>query len=351
MSTYTVAVTRAAPDFQTAQSSQQQEQDFEIAEQKEQDFEIARQMLQTDISNEITDTRLRAEVEKALGKTSGATITADEMATLTTLSLRNEGIASITGLEHAVGLTSLELPQNELTSVAVPSLPLLSTLDLSVNDLTSVTGLTAANLPQLETLNLSQNDLTSVTVGSLPQLRTLDISINPHTSFTIPLLPELTTLQLIGHPNGSEGISTLSGLTLANLPKIQHLPTQLQRHHHPRGAQLRLPHYLEPQPQRPQLPHLPAHTQQPQKRLGQELLPQQPQRREANRTRPYLRVPHYLGLQPQVQRCHSQQPLLITTGACHPQPPRTPADNKPTRPDWPAVCRRFAAAGSVLPRS
>ena len=56
---------------------------------------------------EIPDPNLRAEVEKALGKTSGVIITAADMARLTALHAPNANISNLTGLEYATNLQLL----------------------------------------------------------------------------------------------------------------------------------------------------------------------------------------------------------------------------------------------------
>ena len=53
----------------------------------------------------IPDLNLRAAVETALGKVSGATITTDEMATLVRLDASDAGIHDLNGLEAATNLT------------------------------------------------------------------------------------------------------------------------------------------------------------------------------------------------------------------------------------------------------
>ena len=57
----------------------------------------------------IPDSNLRAAIEEALGKSSGATITRADMATLTQLFAANASIRDLTGLEHATNLTLLDL--------------------------------------------------------------------------------------------------------------------------------------------------------------------------------------------------------------------------------------------------
>ncbi|MCY3790922.1 MAG: fibronectin type III domain-containing protein, partial [Gemmatimonadetes bacterium] len=64
---------------------------------------------ETDGQVSIPDANLRAEIAKALGKASGATITPDDMATLRLLEAPNKNISDLTGLEFAINLTGLSL--------------------------------------------------------------------------------------------------------------------------------------------------------------------------------------------------------------------------------------------------
>ena len=81
----------------------------------------------------------------------------------------------ITGLDK---LSSLKLSYCSLTSINVPSLVSLTTLDLEHNQLRSITGL--SNLPKLRILKVKNNNLTSLPdVFHLPDLGTLNVADNP----------------------------------------------------------------------------------------------------------------------------------------------------------------------------
>ena len=66
----------------------------------------------------IPDSNLRAAVEAALGKASGATITTDEMATLIRLDASDAGIHDLNGLEAATNLTELDLGNNSIADIS-----------------------------------------------------------------------------------------------------------------------------------------------------------------------------------------------------------------------------------------
>ena len=65
----------------------------------------------------ISDRALRRCFEQALDKERGGAITESEMASLTSLTCRNAGVADLSGLEEAVSLTKLELDGNEIEDV------------------------------------------------------------------------------------------------------------------------------------------------------------------------------------------------------------------------------------------
>ena len=71
----------------------------------------------TDPAVEISDRALRRCFEQALDKERGAAITESEVASLTSLTCRNAGVADLSALEEAVSLTKLELDGNEIEDV------------------------------------------------------------------------------------------------------------------------------------------------------------------------------------------------------------------------------------------
>ena len=126
----------------------------------------------------IPDANLRAAIEEAFGKTSGATITAEEMATLTHLEAHDVGIRDLTGLAFATNLEEIRCNNNLISDLS----PLAELLRLRVvefrhnkiSDLSPV-----ANLVNLDWLIVPHNliqDLSSL--AGLIDLHGLDISHN-----------------------------------------------------------------------------------------------------------------------------------------------------------------------------
>ena len=166
----------------------------------------------------IPDANLRAAIEGALEKSSGAIITPSEMATLTSLDLKFNGlylpIGDLTGLEHATSLTTLYLYNNRFSDIsALSGLTSLTTLSLNVNGISDISAL--SGLTSLTTLYLNVNGISDISaLSGLTSLTTLSLSgISDISALSSALsgLTSLTTLSLSG--NGISDISALSGLT------------------------------------------------------------------------------------------------------------------------------------------
>ena len=161
---------------------------------------------------DIPDPNLRTAIEAELGKTSGAPITADEMATLTRLEANEASISDLTGLEHATNLTVLKFDNNSISDIsALANLTNLIALHLwrnSVSDLSSLAGLT--KLTGLYLGGSSASDLSPL-VG-LTNLESLFLD-NNRISDLSPLagLTKLTRLGLEG--NNISDISAFADLT------------------------------------------------------------------------------------------------------------------------------------------
>ena len=148
----------------------------------------------------IPDANLRAAIEAALGKASGAPITVAEMATLTSLDARNKGIRSLTGLEFAANLTSLDLGAEDMENEPINS-----------NDISNLSPL--SRLTNLTRLNLNRNSVSDISaLASLTNLTWLALWDNSVSDLSpLSRLTNLTGLDLNG--NGVSDISALASLT------------------------------------------------------------------------------------------------------------------------------------------
>ena len=161
---------------------------------------------------DIPDPNLRAAIENALGKASGAPITASEMQILTHLEARNVNIGDLTGLELATNLTRLSLGDNAITDISVLArLTNLTELSLDFNNITDISVL--AGLTKLTELALGYNDITDHSIVSgLTNLTRLDLR-STNTS-DLSVLSGLTKLEsLYIDDNGISDLSPLAGLT------------------------------------------------------------------------------------------------------------------------------------------
>ena len=141
------------------------------------------------------DPALRAVVENALGKASGAPITAEDLTSLTKLEGESQGIQDLAGIELATNLEDLRLSKN------------------AISDLSPLAGLTA-----LQILHLFDNNISDVSpLSELALLRWLALSLNEISN--LEPLSNLTRLQTLSlQYNAISDLSPLSGL-----PNIQQL--------------------------------------------------------------------------------------------------------------------------------
>ena len=188
-----------------------------------------------EFSVDIPDSNLRAKIEEALGKASGATITTADMANLTTLyDAENANITNLTGLETATNLTSLEIWGNSISDISpLANLTHLTHLWLSgntISDLSPLANLTnlthlffgdnrisdispLANLTNLTRLSLGQNIISDISpLANLTNLTQLNLGMNAISDIS-PLagLNNLTQLLLFNNPISD--ISSLANLT------------------------------------------------------------------------------------------------------------------------------------------
>ena len=159
----------------------------------------------------IPDPNLRAALEEALGKASGATITRADMLTLTRLDAIDRGIQDLTGIEFATNLEGLVLRENQVSDISVlGGLINLSWLDLSGNDVSDISVL--GGLINLKWLDLSGNDVSDISVlGGLTNLGSLYLSDNDVSDISV--LGGLTNLGSLSlRENQVSDISPLASL-------------------------------------------------------------------------------------------------------------------------------------------
>ena len=168
--------------------------------------------VEADNSVDIPDPNLRTEIERELGRTSIAPITAADMESLTTLYADRADISDLTGLEAAINLTELRLDANNISDIsALSGLANLTRLRLSHNPISDLSVL--SRLTNLTRLMLSHNSLSDLSVLSgLTNLTHLGLRRNAISDLSaVSGLTNLTHLWL--HDNSISDISAVSGLT------------------------------------------------------------------------------------------------------------------------------------------
>ncbi|KAG3118692.1 hypothetical protein PI124_g2791 [Phytophthora idaei] len=124
---------------------------------------------------------------------------------LQSLDISENLLAALQGLESG-SLTVLKINGNALTNlVGLQSLPSLTTLEASRNNIEDISSLASDVAPKLETLLLDDNKITSLSgIESLTALTFLSIQQNYIESLEavqqLEQLTKLTTLNLIGNP-------------------------------------------------------------------------------------------------------------------------------------------------------
>ncbi len=159
----------------------------------------------------VPDTGLRAAINEALDKVSGAAITAAEMATLEDLDAVDRSIRDLKGLEAATNLRSLELRHNLISDLSpLASLIQLHHINVEDNVLSDLSPL--AGLINLEALHVHHNLISDLSlIEGLINLRELNISHNVVTDLSpISGLIRLDRIVMTENPIGD--LSPLTGL-------------------------------------------------------------------------------------------------------------------------------------------
>ena len=187
----------------------------------------------------IPDANLRAGIEAALGKTSGATITAEEMATLTRLNVHNAGIRDLTGLEFATNLGEIKCNNNLISDLSpLAELVSLHVVEFRRNTISDLSPI--ADLINLNWLVVPHNLIQDLSpIVGLISLHGLDISHNVIVDLS-PLAGLIKLNRIWMNENPPADLSPLSGLislrsfhswgtpilnlsTLGKLPKLNEI--------------------------------------------------------------------------------------------------------------------------------
>ena len=162
----------------------------------------------------LVDEMIRLKLDQPVGP-----ILMSDLKQLTALNLGLElYVADLSGLEHLVNITELDLTQNQVTDLSpIASLTKLTSLDLAQNDITDISPLTS--LTNLTFLRIQDNLVTDISpLAGLTKLTELNLWLNEISDISpLAALTDLTKINLT-----SNKISDLSPLaSLTNVTKLE----------------------------------------------------------------------------------------------------------------------------------
>ena len=171
---------------------------------------------------EVPDPHLRSAIAETLNIPHSAQITQGDMSNLTRISVNNQGIQNLSGLEFANNLKQLYLDDNPMISELNPIVQLtnLRTLSVTACGLTDISPL--SQLTNLTHLYAGSNRIVDVTpLANLTKL--IAIRLNANRIVDITPLSNLTNLvDLIIDHNRIIDVRALAGLTQLQVLEIHH---------------------------------------------------------------------------------------------------------------------------------
>ncbi len=163
------------------------------------------------------DNNFRITVE-AFDTDGDGVLSQGELDAVTNISVTNENITSLKGIEYFTALKYLDCYGNQLTSLDLSHNSQLEYLDCYGNQLTS---LDLSHNSQLEYLDCYENQLTSLNVSNNPRLEYLDCETNQLTVLDVsnnPLLNELYCYK-----------NQLTELNVSNNPQLEYLDCEINQ--------------------------------------------------------------------------------------------------------------------------
>ena len=176
----------------------------------------------------VPDPKLAELIRSTLWLADDHDITVADLDDLTTLRGFNKGITNLTGLEHAINLTSVNFLRNQISDISpLSSLTTkLSKVNLSDNQISDISPL--ENLEGISELNLSDNQISDISpLENLSELEKLYLRGNPIRDFRY--LSGLTSLTTLGVEETSFSDSDITLLReLENLEALILAKTQIR---------------------------------------------------------------------------------------------------------------------------
>ena len=160
----------------------------------------------------IPDVKLRAAIAEALGKAPSATITVEEMATLTHLAAEGMDIQDLEGLQFATNLEDLNLRGNPLSDLSpLSGLTTLKEVRFSGESLSDLSPL--AGLMNLEGVGFWRTSISDLSpLAGLTKLRWLEFQVSPVSDLS-PLAGLTNLKRLNTYATKEPDLSPLKGLT------------------------------------------------------------------------------------------------------------------------------------------
>ena len=177
------------------------------------------------------DEKFYSCIVEAVGKTEGTVLTDSELASIDTLVCKNKGVTNVSGIEKLTSLTSLNLEENDLSSVDLSNNTKLMYLNLSDN--TDITSIDLSKNVNLEKVNFDCNKLTSINLSnninlvdvtlSANKLSSLDISKNSKIIKFYASSNQLTSLDLSNNTSIERMDISLNKISSIDISKLTNL--------------------------------------------------------------------------------------------------------------------------------
>ncbi len=165
-----------------------------------------------DVTADFKDPNFQAAVRDELGLEEDEPITKTDCEDVSYLTIDNQGIKNLAGIEHFINLWILDCSNNQLTGLKLENCPELTNLHCNDNQLTS---LDVSRCPKLLGLNCENNLLTALDVSHCLELDELSCRNNRLSSLDVSHCPDL--LYLYCEEN------QLTSLDVSRCPKLDSL--------------------------------------------------------------------------------------------------------------------------------
>ena len=186
------------------------------------------------------DEKFYSCIVEAAGKTEGTVLTDSELASIDTLICKNKGVTNISGIEKLTSLTSLNLEENDLSSIDLSNNTKLMYLNLSDN--TDITSIDLSKNVDLKEIEFENDSLNSIDLSKNVNLEKVNFDCNKLTSINLSNNINLVDVTLSANKLNSVDISKnskiikfyassnqLTSLDLSNNTSIERMDISLNK--------------------------------------------------------------------------------------------------------------------------